>query len=432
MQHEDDIRAAFRALAERAPDADGVLATITAPQPGATVARDRHRRGTRLLAPVSAAAAVVAVIAALAAVGGGNHNPQIAAAASYPHLRNGLPRYYMALVADGGLVYPASPQSPDPATAPRDHAVIRDAETGTIVATLKPPSPLNSFFAIAGAADDTTFVLAAVRDVTTGHGDRSYTRAAGDTRLFLARLNPATGAVRLTAVPLTNVPPASLRPTGLALSPDGSQIAVAYSGSDFGRTVTSIQVYSVRTTGMKLWQATGINYVAVGTYQPYAISWGQGGDLLFSWPAPRGRGMEVRILDTGTAGGSLVADSRAVTLREPTGMFYGNGDAMLSPGGDLVLVPTADKHGLTEFGEYSAATGALVRLLWPVVQGWGFWPAIVLWANGSGTVLAVYTAVPKGSSPLATCGVIRGRHLTPIPGCPLASSTHAWWAPMTF
>jgi hypothetical protein len=431
MPHEDDIRAAFRALAERAPDADGVLATITAPQPWQKVARDRHRRRTRLLAPVSAAAAVVAVIAALAVVGGGNQNPQTAAAAGYPHLGNGLPRYYMALVADGGLVYQASPQSPDPATAPRDHAVIRDAETGTIVATLKPPSPLNSFFAIAGAADDTTFVLASVRDVTTGHGDHSYTRATGDTRLFLARLNPATAAVRLTAVPLTNVPPADLRPTGLALSADGSQIAVAYSGRDFGRTVTSIQVYSVRTTGMKLWQATGINYVVVDTYQPYAISWGHGGQLGFSWPAPRGRGMEVRILDTGTAGGNLVADSRAVALREPHGLFYGSGDAMLSPAGDLVVVPTAGQHGLTEFGEYSAATGALVRLLWPVVQGRGFWPAIVLWANGSGTVLAVYTAVPKGSSPAGTCGVIRGSRFTPIPGCPLAS-TNAWWAPMTF
>jgi hypothetical protein len=95
------------------------------------------------------------------------------------------------------------------------------------------------------------------------------------------------------------------------------------------------------------------------------------------------------------------------------------------------VVPTAGQHGLTEFGEYSAATGALVRLLWPVVQGRGFWPAIVLWANGSGTVLAVYTAVPKGSSPAGTCGVIRGSRFTPIPGCPLAS-TNAWWAPMTF
>jgi hypothetical protein len=430
MPHEDDIRAAFRALAERAPDADGFLATITAPQTRAKVARDRHRRGTRLLAPVSAAAAVVAVIAALAAVGGGHHDPQTSAAASYPHLRTGLPRYYMALVADGGLVYPASPQSPDPATAPRDHAVIRDAETGAIVATLKPPSPLNSFFAIAGAADDTTFVLAAVRDVTTGHGDQSYTKAAGDTRLFLARLNPATAAVRLTAVPLNNVPPADRRPTGLALSADGSQIAVAYSGEDFGRTVTSIQVDSVRTTAMKLWQSSGINYVVVDTYQPYAISWGQGGQLGFSWPAPHGRGMEVRILDTSTAGGNLVADSRAVALREPHGLLYGNGDAMLSPAGDLVVVPTVDPHGLTEFGEYSAATGTLIRLLHPVAQGRSFWPAVVLWTNSLGTLLAAYTPSPKGGSRATTCGVIQGRRFTLIPGCP--TTNNGWWAPMTF
>ena len=139
----------------------------------------------------------------------------------------------MALIADGKLANPGYPGSAHVALVPPDYAVIRDAGTGAIVAIVKPPSPLNSFF-------------------------------AGGTRLFLARLNPATGAVRLTALPLRNVPPAASLPTGLALSADGSQIAVAYTQEIVARARTCIGVYSVRRTSMKVWEGTG-NQLRGGT-----------------------------------------------------------------------------------------------------------------------------------------------------------------------
>jgi hypothetical protein len=168
--------------------------------------------------------------------------------------------------------------------------------------------------------------------------------------------------------------------------------------------------------------------------QPYAISWGPRGLLGFNWLPDSGGGttFPFRLLDTGQPGGSLLAASHVLPVVRQDGLYF-SGDAILSQAGDLVVVSEMDPHsGRTVIGEYSAATGALVRLLWPVGGGRdGGPPAIIVWSNRRGSVLAGYAPVPEHPRGAMTCGVIAGNHFTPIPGCP-AEGSSGGWEPIAF
>jgi len=101
------------------------------------------------------------------------------------------------------------------------YAVIRDTVTGATVATFQPPPPFDTFEYVTGAADDRTFVLAA-RNLSNDLG----LAPCGLTRLFRARFNPAGRSVTLTSLPVPELP-ATSQVDGIALSPDGTRLAVA-------------------------------------------------------------------------------------------------------------------------------------------------------------------------------------------------------------
>jgi len=86
--------------------------------------------------------------------------------------------------------------------------------TGAVLAAIRTPTPTAGYFEyVSGAADDRTFVLAAVRRLRT--------------ELYLLRLDPHARTATLSPLPFTVAIGADLQFAGLALSPDGRKLAVA-------------------------------------------------------------------------------------------------------------------------------------------------------------------------------------------------------------
>src|SRR5215472_10966162 len=108
MRTEEDIRAAYRALARQAPDADAVLTAVQEQLDKASADGQKGRRGRRPLAALASAVAVMAVIGgsiALAVGGGAAPHPAGKstgpAANSQPGPGGAAPQYYMQLASTG-------------------------------------------------------------------------------------------------------------------------------------------------------------------------------------------------------------------------------------------------------------------------------------------------------------------------------------------
>jgi hypothetical protein len=67
-----------------------------------------------------------------------------------------------------------------------------------------------------------------------------------------------------------------------------------------------------------------------------------------------------------------------------------------------------------EFAEYSAASGKLIRYLWPTVHD----TESVLWSNFSGSVLVVVAPVHRYSPGATRLGVLSGGRFVPLPHAP--------------
>jgi DNA-binding beta-propeller fold protein YncE len=388
MRTEDDIRAAFRQAAEQAPDADAVLAAVRERLDKASAGQARAgqagpRAVHRPLAALASAVAVMAVIGGSIALAAGGHAPHRAAAIGghVPHriavsvwssgldVRNqgpgGAPPYYLTLVNNNGTGL--------------DYAAVVDTATGATLATVRPPKPFHTFDYVVGAADDRTFVLEAQR---TFGGDA--------TTLFRVQIDPSRRAVTLTELPIPPIRPDG-QVNGVALSPDGSMLAVLMrlAGSQL------LSVYSMTSGAVKVWRQPG-------TAMAWAPSWGRGGILAFNWRSG------VWLLNTATAGGGLIANSR-LAVTESHGWNFGVG-AVLTPGGRTVVAAQArflHPGNKCEFAEYSAKTGRQIEALWPEHDGIDD----VGWVSPSGNVLIVEVTAKNRE----VLGTLRGGRLTPIP-----------------
>ncbi len=133
--------------------------------------------------------------------------------------------------------WPASRRTTSPSPAIRgmqQHAVVRASATGAVLATITAPRPYRTLTWVSGAADDRTFVLAAQRwwRITRGKGGLAAEQRDSDTRVrfFRLRLGPSGRVAQLTTLPLPEKPQAA-QLAGIALSPDGSKLAIALHGS---------------------------------------------------------------------------------------------------------------------------------------------------------------------------------------------------------
>jgi hypothetical protein len=418
MRAEDDLRGALRSLERHAPDANALLLRMPRPPGRRLPPSRRHRTGRlRVITPVAAAASVIAVIAAALAITGGphGHRPATESAATRAALAS-VPPYYVALTGFTGNLNE------------RRQAVVRATDTGAVRATISPPGPYRTFSWLSGAADDRTFVIAAQRRQSGTGATRNGSEL---TKFFLLRFDPAARAARLTALPIPAEPAGLV--AAIALSPDGSKLAVLRRARPSPAPAREIQVFSLATGSQRDWRWPGRGWI--GALQPIGqpLSWAANGRTLAfqQWTGQVGNDVRVRLLDTDAPGGSLRSAKPAMTLRGP-GSDVGN--TLITPDGTKIVSarfpPGNGNQVKMNFTEFSAGTGRVVRVLDPwqfnVPPGPEPWQELI-WTSSSGRTLIVIA--PPGTDPARhwvrhtiepVLGVLTGNHFTPIPGSPRA------------
>ncbi len=416
---EERLRAATRAAAD-------TVALGSAPPlrlPGEPAAGPRsgasgRRRWLRALTPLAAAAAVAAVVIASLVLTGHTPPGSPAGPATGTSALRSVPPYYVALAGP--------PDTPE-------HAVIRASATGAVLATVKPPRPYGSFTFVSGAADDRTFVLAAQRwwNVTSGtRGEAAQQRDnTAPVVFFRLRFDPRTRTTQLTALP-TAGSVSSLHLSGLAVSPDGSKLALIVRPAEI-RVITL-------ATGSKqdwiwphtsgTWTPKSVGDTWVGNSKPSGapLSWtADGRTLAFQLWTQSGGITQVRLLDTTSPGGSLRAARAAVS-------FVGHGQVKTGPIGNSIITPDGTKivtvasrtrGGRSGVMEFSVRTGQPI-IPPPTGNTTSLGPWNVLWTDSSGRTVIV--AAQSGLSGTPLTGVLRDGRFTPLPGAPADTTNVAW------
>ena len=373
------------------------------PPPLAAIQRRRRRRAARQAAAAAGAVAAVTAGAIVLAGWPASTAPRPAPPVS-PYLAVPLP------APDAG-----------PETAPyfitldagnRQPATVSRA-SGGILGQVRAPAPGLTLTWVTAAGDDRTFVFAA-RD------------QAGQTTFWGLRLSAAGQPGRLTRLP---VPPlAGGQLTGLALSADGSQLAIAF-GTGSSSTVAGaprLEVASLATRTVRTW--------STATGQVSMLSWAGDDRLAFYWlrrspgtgvPRP---GSGVRLLDTTRDPASPLAASRllvpdGVTVHGSVGIT----GARITPDGRSVFLTLhpAPRQGRFRIARFSVATGQLER--------------VILSSPGDSLgYCGVTWTSPSGERLLAQCGIaqtVRYDHGTTrpanqtwsIPGSTTADPTSFAW-----
>ena len=416
---EDTLVAALTGTAaEIAPDHLPPLRLPARPARG-RARRPGRRAGARswawLAAPVTAAAAVAGVTVlsvALSAQGGPGQPAPGALASGGP----ALPPRYAALVE----------KVQDSGTGIGSSLVIRATATGRTLATVDPPGAANAFCDLAGSPDGRTFVAEACTGWVSSGGDQTVHL----TKPKLYRLTLDDQGKVSSLSPLDISPPAPNDLDALAVSPDGSKLAVASAdhSSDFGRDPV-IGLYSLGTGQLlRSWAWDGQADIMGRSGGTGSMSFTADGSTI-EFPLSVGDQLagQVRLLDT-TAPGSSLRQARLVLNFGPTpDLQVAAGpqgpDSMITPDGSRIVASTADVSGQARtqltVSEFSAATGAKAAVLSPVtVRGNNVLFQTVLWSSpdGSKLIAAVMPAGGLGPDRLLPVGVLTARGFTPLPG----------------
>jgi hypothetical protein len=442
---EDLLRAAVRETAQEiAPE----MLPPAPPPPGPARVRWTWRTGRRprwrRLAPLAAAMAVVAAIAAsltLAQLGPSRHDGTGTRAAG------SIPPYYVALVFSHTCC--GGPKL----VAPQTIAEVKSTTTGAVLAVIQAPRSYGTFTAVSGAADDRTFVLAAqpLHTVKAAHlvraptplkvpppvpapptvklGESSSASASsrrttgGDpdlpaTRFFLLRIDARGGTVtaRLTALPIGE--PTGTTVDEIALSPDGSALAMVTVPPGAWNARNVLQVFSTATGAVSSWTpaglATGESLGPVTAENPGSLSWSADGRTLVLL----GYQGYVRLLDT-----TAPDRSRVVHLSGRVGGASGASwlQAVITPDGQTLLAvgsaywDHSSSSGTQVIAAFSARTGTPERLLDHGGKEQLNSPGAVQWASASGQLVIVANArrgpaVPGGFFNVSTLGVLNEGH----------------------
>lgn len=362
--------------------------------PATTYGSARGSRFPRGLAAFAAAAALLAVMAgSLVLTGvlrhrGGISRREDAASVVASGPLAGIPRYFVELCRSCTGQGAAS------------QVDVIDSVSGRVVASVAVPEPYQHFSAVAGAADDRTFVLGAER---WSHTRKNAPATPFWTRLFVLRIDPRrSGRMKTHLAPLGLKVPVNWEGYGLALSPDGTRLAFA--ASPWTLAVRSrIWVYSMTTGTARWWQDPG--QIARAPWDARSLSWSPDDrTLAYFWD------FKVDLLDTRSGGGDLLAHSR--TLIVFSSAVTPSWDAAeLTPDGTKVIASMFVRSG-GRIDEFSAATGRLMRSITPTGLGT---PKLydVLWTNSSGSLmiveLATLTTMKHPQQPVV---LLRGTKLT--------------------
>jgi len=317
---QDRARAAMRAIAGTVRGAPPLRLTSAA----ATLAADDKagRRGWRrhprwsVLAPVAAAVTIVVVAIALAVARNSPGGPAVppppvssAGPAGGPTYATaaGLPEYYVAWMR-----------------ADTPYLIVGETLTGQVRATVKAPAnvDLTGVYGTAGA--DSTFIVT---------GDLIHSPVSG-TVWYLLRIDPGgRDPVRWTPLPIS-ADPALPVPAGVALSPDGTEVAVALPGSP-----ATLRVYSAATGALLRSWSTAAGEIAAAKVPPgswqftaMALRWSADGrELAFAWNASA-----IRVLDASAPDGDLIGSSKLLAAIGKTYFTEGSFSCAAAQGWQLV------------------------------------------------------------------------------------------------
>ncbi len=240
---------------------------------------------------------------------------------------------------------------------------------------------------------------------------------------YLLRLAP--GSAHPVALTRLSIPgePAGTQVSAIALSPDGTELAVMSQANVWsGKTgPLTVALYSLATgKRLRTWTADTKGFLAGfgwywGRYSNSALAWLDGGRTLavtygintsasgppFSYGFSQ---VKTRTVDADSPSGNLLASSKVV-FRLPDGtdcdclQLTADGKTVLcgTYGGSTAKPSTA---AAPKFVAYSVATGKS-RLLYQLKGVYGIGIADVLWATPTGsTLLARSTRKPPGPSPV--------------------------------
>jgi hypothetical protein len=366
---------------------------------------------------VAAAVAVVSVVAGSVAVGSwlaGSGNSRSSSPATPQQGGSagafaGVPPYYVAVV--------------NPSLA-----VVRATATGATLARVTTRIP---FVGVTGAADDRTFVLDAQRQVAG--------QWRGQPAFYRLRLSASGVKESFTRLALPALPKGTAV-TGLALSPDGSKLAVEVdSGSFVHQGLLEIRVYTLATGAFRTWSTHGSDdpvdpygFTGSGVDGSQTISWAADSrTLAFDWGNRSSIG--VRLLDTTAGGDNLITDSRLAVIEAS---FTAQGGSQSGPpstskdnisqcvtdgiissdASAIVCGYTTNMDGretTTGFIRYSTTTGKPTAVLGVhQFQGQASGDISLYWVNSTGKILIGGILTPAG----IRVGVINGERFTPLPG----------------
>jgi hypothetical protein len=373
---EDELRAALPMLERHAPSAEAVLRAVRdgggRHAPGLVRRGAMPRRWPGWLAPAAAATAVVAVIIASLAISGVIlHRPAGTGPAHSSGVFAKVPRYFVAL-----------PEIPG-------RAVVGATATGAVLGTVAPPRPYTVFTGAAAAGDGRTFVVAAAPGL-----------GRGPVRFYRLTLDRSGHPGRLAALP---IPPETATVSGLAVSPDGSKLAVSLLPVH-GQTGSKIQVFSLATGAGREWVWPG--HGTVGEISGDTSGGGSHGweadnrMLLFQVTTRTGNESpgQLRLLDTAAPAGSLLASSTRIPIPAADvgwqhnnathriigiPLITGDGTKLVAPFFHASAPPKVFGFTITEF---SVQTGKPIRVLYQQRTGSEAGSTSVAWVNTSAQV----------------------------------------------
>jgi hypothetical protein len=330
----------------------------------------RPGRWRSWLGPAGAVVTVVAVAVALVIVRdmpSGRVAPR--ATQTTPAAPAGVPEYYVAWMP-----------------ADRPSLMVGNTMTGARLSTVTSPSGVSLESVFGTAADDRTFVVT---------GDRPVGASAG-VQWYLLRISPGSRTTaRLVPLPI----PVRQEPAGVALSPDGTRLAVALPG-----TPADLRIYSVATGALlRTWSAPAGQIktatVTPGSWQFSAmvLRWSADGrTLAFTWNA-----QEIRALDPTAPDGNLLTRS-SLLAGIGTGYTPAGTSITCSPARGWAVV--ADGRGTVCAATWSAGTA---------LPGSGSSPASArTCTSGQRISYGFELETPYGQ------GGREGRLLAPVAGCP--------------
>ena len=412
----DQVRAATR-IAAAVITADKVPSLRLDESPGSHGLARRPRPAW--VAPLASAAAVVIVVVGSVAVGSwlvrSGHGQSSNSGALKQGVTigsvTGIPPYYVVLKGQA-------------------LAAVKATATGATLARITTRTP---FAGVTGAADDRTFVLDAQRQIMG-----PTVRWPGQPAFYLLRLSASGAKESLTRLAIPALPKGTAV-TGLALSPDGSKLAVAVdSGTNGQPGLQEIGVYTLATGAFRTWFASGSTdpvepdgFTGSGVDGSQTISWAADSrTLAFDWGNRSLVG--VRLLDTTASGDNLIADSRlAVILGPPAphsvspakakdhvsqcvtdSIISLDGSAIVCGYTTTVMLSRNTYDTTTGFIRYSTRTGKPARVF-GVFQFRGQAPGDIslYWTDPAGKTLIGGILTPRG----IRVGVINDKTFTPLP-----------------